>query len=167
MTSEELLVRLRVARAGFDERLARLPEERLTEPVPGSAHSVRDIVVHVSAYEQLIVERLIAAGHGATTELDRDRAGWEAFNERIWREAARVAPRDALRQARHTFDALVHEVGKLSDDELNERIGSTASLDPAWLEGRAPWELIAIDAYEHYPMHYAALEAVATAGAES
>lgn len=163
MTRQELLAKLKEARAGFDQRLAAVPVERLTDPVPGSAHSVRDIVVHVAGYDQLIVERLMAAGHGAMTALDRDRAGWEAFNERIWREAAKVDPKQALRQAADAFQALLHEVGNLSDDELNERIGSTAALDPAWLDGRAPWELIAIDAYEHYPMHYAALEAAARA----
>lgn len=161
MTRDQVLARLEGARAGFDERLAAIPVERLTEPVPGSPHSVRDILVHVAAYDQLIVERLMSARHGATTQFDRDRLGWEAFNDRIWREAAGVSPVQALSRARDTFAALLHEVGKLSDEEINGRVGSTAALDPAWLGDRAPWELIAIDAYEHYPMHYAALDAAA------
>jgi hypothetical protein len=161
MTRDEVLANLATARAGFDKRAAAVPAERMTEPIPGSAHSVRDILVHISAYEQLIVERLLAARHGATTEFDRDRTGWEAFNERIWREAADVSPAQAVERSHDSFEALMHEVGKLSDEELNARVGSTASLDPAWLGGKAPWKLIAIDAYEHYPMHYAALEAAA------
>jgi len=57
------------------------------------------------------------------------------------------------------FAALLHEVGRLSDGELETPSGATAALDPAWLAGQAPWELIAIDCYDHYPMHYAALDA--------
>jgi hypothetical protein len=164
MTRDEVLRNLAVARAGFDERVAAVPPDRMLEPLPGSSHSVRDVLVHISAYEQLIVERLLAARHGATTEFDRDRVGWQAFNDRIWSEAADIPPARAAQRARDSFEALLHEVGKLSDDELNGRVGSTASLDPAWLGGKAPWQLIAIDAYEHYPMHYAALDAAAAQG---
>jgi len=158
MTREEVLAALRTARAGLDARVAAVPRDRLTAQIPGSVHSVRDIVVHITAYDDLIVQRLVSARHGATTSFDRDREGWEAFNERVWSEAARVEPQAALRHASDVFVALLHEVGQLSDEELAAPVGATAALDPAWLEGRAPWELIAIDAFEHYPMHYAAIE---------
>lgn len=161
MTRDEVLARLETARAGFDRRVAAVPADRLTAQIPGSVHSVRDIVVHVSAYDDLIVQRLVSARHGAATAFDRDREGWQAFNERVWAEAERIAPDAAIRRAEEVFSALVHEVGQLTDEELRAPVGSTAALDPAWLEGRAPWELIAIDAYEHYPMHYAALEGAA------
>ena len=64
-----------------------------------------------------------------------------------------------LSRAKDVFASLVQEVSRLTDEELNASVASTAALDPAWLEGRAPWELIAIDAYDHYPLHYEALDA--------
>ena len=161
MTRDEVLAALRAFRAGFDARLARVPADRMTAPTPGSVHSVRDIVVHLTAYDDLIVQRLRAARTGETTAFDRDQVGWEAFNERIWAEAASVDPLVAVARAAATFEALLQEVEQLTDEELAAPVGATAALDPAWLEGRAPWELIEIDAFDHYPMHYAALEAAA------
>jgi len=161
MKHEEVLVRLLTARAAFDARLAAVPHDALAVPAPGGTHSVKDIVAHVAAYDDLIVQRLVAARGGTTTAFDRDREGWEAFNERTWREAAALGSDEALARASVVFAALVHEVGRLTDEELGAPVGATAALDPAWLEGRAPWELIAIDAYDHYPMHHAALDAAA------
>jgi hypothetical protein len=159
MKRDQVIAELRAARATFDEKLAAVPPEALDVPVPGSAHSVKDIVAHVSAYDDLIVQRLVAARHGATTAFDRDRAGWEAFNERVWSESAGLKPGAVLRRAADVFSALVHEVGQLSDEELGTAVGSTAALDPEWLRGEPPWELIRTDAFAHYPMHYAALDA--------
>jgi len=161
MARDEVLVRLKVSRAVFDERLAAVRPETLDVVPPGAAHSAKDIVAHVTAYDDLIVQRLISARHGSTTVFDRDRDGWEAFNERTWREAAALKPEAALRRAGDVFAALVHEVGQLSDEELGARVGATAALDHAWLEGRAPWQAIGVDAFDHYPMHYDALDAAA------
>lgn len=161
MTRDDVLMRLETARAVFDEKLAAVPPDALDAPVPGSPHTVKEIVAHVTSYDELIVERLIAARHGATTGFDRDRVGWEAFNERTWREASATRTEDVLDRAHNVFDALLHEVSQLSDEELAAPAGATAALDPAWLDGRAPWAMIGIDAFEHYPMHYAALDAAA------
>jgi len=161
MKRDQVIAELRAARAVFDEKVSAVPREALELPVPGSAHSVKDIVAHVTAYDDLIVQRLVAARHGATTAFDRDRDGWEAFNERTWREAASLKPGAVLRRAADVFAALVHEVGQLSDEELNAAVGSTAALDPAWLKGEPPWQLIETDAFGHYPMHYDALDAAA------
>jgi hypothetical protein len=161
MTRDEVVARLKFARAVFDEKLAAVPPEALTAPVPGSTHSAKDIVAHVTAYDDLIVQRLISARHGSTTSFTRDREGWEAFNERTWTDAAGMKPKAVLRRAKDVFEALVHEVEQLSDEELDARVGSTAALDPAWLEGNTPWQAIGIDAFDHYPMHYDALDAAA------
>lgn len=163
MKRDQVIAELRAARAIFDEKVAAVPPEALDAPIPGSAHSVKDIVAHVSAYDDLIVQRLVAARHGATTAFDRDHAGWEAFNERMWREAAGLKTDAVLRRAADVFSALLHEVGQLSDEELRAAVGSTAALDPAWLDGESPWQLIKTDAFGHYPMHYDALDAAAGA----
>ncbi|HEY5517167.1 MAG TPA: DinB family protein [Coriobacteriia bacterium] len=163
MKRDQVIAELRATRAIFDEKVAAVPPEALDIPVPGSAHSAKDIVAHVSAYDDLIVQRLVAARHGATTAFDRDRSGWEAFNDRTWREAADLKADVVLHRAADVFSALLHEVGQLSDEELDSAVGATASLDPAWLEGEPPWRLIKTDAFGHYPMHYEALDAAAGA----
>ena len=158
MTRDEVVFRLRNGREAFDKAVAEVPPNALDAPIEGLEHSAKQIVAHVTAYEQLIVERLIASRHGATTSLEPDSEGWEAFNSRMWNEASTGKPRKVLSRAADVFGALVHEVDQLSDEELNAATGATAALDPRWLQGRAPWQVIAEDAYDHYRQHLPALE---------
>jgi hypothetical protein len=164
MTRDEVLARLKTERAVFDAKVAAVPVSALEAAMPGSTHSVTEVVAHVTAYEELIVERLVSARHGAMTAFDRDHAGWEAFNERIWREAAGRRPEAVITHSAEVFAALIREIETLSDEELSAPVGKTAALDPGWLEGSPPWKMIEIDGFGHYPMHYPGLEAAAGAG---
>ena len=159
MTREEVLTKLREQRAEFDGRLHAIPSDAMDRPIPGATHSPKQILAHVSAYEQLIVERLRAARLGETTEFDRDRVGWEAFNDRVWGEALDVPVDVVLSRSAADFLELLEEVAGLSDIELVGDRGATAAVDPAWLQGRPLWEAIAVDGFDHYPMHFAQLEA--------
>ena len=163
MTRDEVLAKLREQRAEFDGRLQAIPRRALDRPISGATHSPKQILAHVSAYERLIVERLQAARLGETTEFDRDRAGWEAFNDRVWAETAGLPVEVVLARSATDFLALLEEVAGLADAELVEERGVTAAVDPAWLQGRALWEAIAVDGFDHYPMHFAQLEAATTA----
>lgn len=159
MTTSEMLMRLREARDVFDARLADVPESRFDVAPEGFSHSPKEIVAHVSAYDGLIVERLREAREGRTTAFDRDREGWEAFNTRVWSEAAAMEPMDVRAQATFAFADLVTEVAGLTDAELNEDSGATQHVDPAWLDDKTLAKMIAIDSYEHYPMHVDLLRA--------
>jgi hypothetical protein len=161
MTRDEVLDRLRSTRAAFDERVAAIPARAFTAPVPGGTRSPAEIVRHLTAYDDLVVERLRAARGGETTAFDRDRTGWEAFNERIWAEAVGAGADDVIARSGEVSAALLDEVAALTDAELNEAVGITAVIDPAWLDGHPLWELIGVDVFDHYPMHFAALEAAA------
>ena len=161
MTRDEVLTQLKLQRAAFDARVNAIPHQLLDQAVPGGAHSPKQIVAHVSAYERLIVERLRAARVGEKTEFDRDRVGWEAFNERIWAESAPAAVDAVLARSARDFLALLEEVASLANAELSETRGVATTIDPAWLKGRPLSEVIAIDGFEHYPMHFPQLEAAA------
>jgi hypothetical protein len=161
MTRDEVLTRLKAQRAEFDTRVHAIPPEALDAPVPGGAHSPKQIVAHVNAYEQLVVERLRAARLGEKTEFDRDRVGWEVFNERIWEESEPLATDVVLARSARCFLSLLEEVASLGNAELSGSRGVAAAIDPAWLQGRTLSELIGVDCFEHYPMHFAQLEAAA------
>ena len=161
MTRDEVTERLKTERAAFDLRVAAIPSSALDRPAPGCSHSSKQIVAHVTAYEQLIVDRLQLGRLGEETAFDRDRIGWEAFNQRTWAECALPDAEIVLERSAITFLRLLEEVAILTDEELNEVTGVSAALDPMWLGGRALWELIGIDGFEHYPMHFAQLEAAA------
>jgi hypothetical protein len=158
MTRDEVLRRLWTTRAEFDRLVSEIPVERLSEPCSGCAHAPKDVIWHVAAYDELIVSRIRAARDGDTTAFDRDRVGWEAFNERIWAEARDHNAISAVSHAEETFLDLLEEVGQLSDEELFGTGGIVAAIDPAWLQGRTLAEVIAVDGHDHYPMHYSHLQ---------
>lgn len=161
MSRDEVLERLQFTRTRFDRRVAAIPRERLDVVPPGRTHTPKQIVAHVTAYDDLVVERLRAARSGSTTALFRDRVGWEEFNEQVWAEAAQADVDEVLAASDRTFRDLIHEIMLLNDPELIGRTGVTEHIDPAWLQGRTLAEVIAVDCFDHYPMHYTALEEAA------
>jgi hypothetical protein len=161
MTRDEVLDRLKTARAGFDQRVEAIPVSALDLPVAGSSHSPKQIIAHITSYEQLVVERLQLGRLGEETAFDRDRIGWEMFNERIWAESALLDIEIVLEISAWTFLRMLEEIAILANEELTEVTGIAAAVDPAWLDGKPLWELIGIDCFDHYPMHYAQLEAAA------
>ena len=161
MTREEVITRLRDSRAEFDAKVSAVPAGQLGFAPQGFAHSPKEVVAHVLAYEELIVERLRAARRGETTAFDRDRDGWEAFNARVWADAEHTPVEHVMARSELVFNDLMTEIEPLDDAELTSVTGVTVHIDPAWLEGKSLEELIAIDGYEHYPMHFAILEAAA------
>jgi len=161
VTRDEVLDRLRRARAEFDAKVTLVAQDRFELVPDGFGHSPKDVVAHVIAYEELIVERLRAARLGETTAFDRDRDGWKAFNARVWADAARTSSEHVLVRSTLVFNDLITEVELLDDAELSTQAGITAHIDPAWLEGRSLADLIGIDGFEHYPMHFSLLEAAA------
>jgi hypothetical protein len=161
VTRDDVLRNLWTARAEFDRLLSEIPPERLSEPIPGRARPAKDIVWHIAAYDDLMVRRLRAARDGETTAFERDRVGWEEFNERIWAEAAELDAATVCSYADETFLDLLEEVGQLSDGEACRNEGLVEHIDPAWLQGRTLAVVIGVDGFEHYPMHFDELRAAA------
>ena len=163
MTRDEILRNLWTTRAEFDRLLSEIPVERLSQPAPGRARPAKDVVWHIASYDELMVGRLRGARVGETTAYDRDRVGWEKFNERIWAEAAQLDSVTVCSHADEVFLDLLEEVGQLTDGEICGSEGIVKYIDPAWLQGRTLAEVIAVDGFEHYPMHYDELRAAARA----
>lgn len=161
MTRDKVLERLKSTRAEFDAFVGAIPDSALDRPVPGGSHSPKQIVAHVNAYERLIVERLRAARFEEATDFDRDRVGWEAFNDRIWAESADMPVDAVLARSARDFLALIEEVGMLDEADVAAKSVLAARVDPAWLQDRTLGEVIGVDGFEHYPMHFAQLELAA------
>lgn len=159
MTRDEVIERLLASRGEFDALVAEVPPEAFDRRPPGRAHAVKEILAHVAGYEELIVGRLREAREGRMTDFERDRVGWEAFNEHVWAQAREMDAEGVRTLSSAVFADLMGEVERLTDAELNETVGVTAGIDPAWLEGRSLWELIGVDAFDHYPMHREGIEA--------
>jgi hypothetical protein len=160
MTRDEILEQLTHERAQFDALVDAIAADAMDRPVPEHIHTPKQIVAHVSAYEQLVVERLRAARLGQTTDLERDRLGYEAFNDHMWSQCESQETEVVLASSARTFLMLVEELAGLPDEEFGALSKVAEAIDPGWLRGRNLWEALAEDTFEHYPMHCAQLEAV-------
>lgn len=161
MTRDEVVERLQHNRIRFDQRVARIPRESLDVRPEGRAHTPKQVVAHVTEYEALVIERLRAARVGDTTALFRDRVGWEEFNEQVWSESEELDIETVLDRSEAVFADLIGELMMLSDADMIEDTGVIANIDPAWLQGRTFAQVVAVDCFDHYPMHYEELEQAA------
>ncbi|MDP2233991.1 MAG: ClbS/DfsB family four-helix bundle protein [Actinomycetota bacterium] len=161
MSRDEVMERLQFTRIRFDRRIAAIPIEKMDVLLQARTHTPKQVVAHINAYEALIVERLQAARTGNTTALFRDRVGWQEFNEQVWADSVDTPVHEVLEQSQRVFKELVHELMLLTDSDMLDDTGIMAHIDPAWLQGRTLAQVIGVDAFEHYPMHYDELDLAA------
>lgn len=154
MSNAELIAKLRTERAAWDALLTEVGEVRMTEPGVVGEWSVKDIVAHVSAYEQWTAEQLEASLRGETKPVtpgyfppEANTSDIDERNEVIYRVNHDRALTDVLADARAAYSQLLAAVERLADADVSEthRFG--------WTSGKPLWEVIAGDSYDHYAEH--------------
>ena len=143
LTRGELTTRIRAARREWDEVVARVARDRLTEPGLPGGWSVKDVLGHIAwgLRENATMMRARRLVGSDLWRLDDD------ARNAIVVEENRSRPLDEIvREYEDASRAFVEEFAKLSDDDLN---------DPArWPEMPAewrPWRIIYDP--EHYASH--------------
>ena len=142
-------------RKGFDELDALLvsftPEQMTTEGVNGE-WAVKDVLVHLTAWEQRTLERL----QGATNNEEPAFSGvfddekMDQLNERFFRENRERALADVLADYHATYQRMVTAVQDADDTDLFQ-VGRFR-----WLGENgniALWQLVAGNTYEHIEEH--------------
>ena len=139
----------RGARAEWEQVLAEVGEERMLTPVAAGHWSVKDVIAHLTAWEQRPVAWLTAIRRGETPSP----APWppdlgeEKTNAWIY-EANKDQPlRQVINQSRRVHEQLLKELEMTSEGDLNDA-GRFA-----WLNGNSLAESIPGDSYEHYRDH--------------
>lgn len=160
MTKAVLLERMRAGRAEWEALLAAVPHDRMIEPGVEGAWSVKDILAHVTVYEQWTADQLEAAARGETEMAVRPDIppGADSFdtNERnaAYYTAYRARP--------------LAEVAAWSREEYPRLLAAVEALPEGMLitPGRVPligdsalWVLVAGNSYDHYAVHAAAIRA--------
>jgi uncharacterized protein DUF1706 len=146
MTKAQLLDNLQTGRAQWEALLAQVGEDRMTTPGVEGDWSVKDVIAHITAYEQRTAERLEAIAQDTEPPAAPWPAGLEMDARNAWLyEAHRNQPLAAVQaESRQAFDRLVAAVAAVPDDAL---------LEPGryvWLEGAPLWEIIPGNSYAHY-----------------
>jgi hypothetical protein len=142
MNKDELLQTIHKCREEIECCWAGATEEQLTaRPGPQADWSVKDLIAHLTFWEQDMLKSLGSSALGTTPDWNADT---DAINARVF-EANKDRSLDEIRsEFRQSLDQICDLVGCLSDADLNstEKISTP---DPMPL-----WQYIADETYEHY-----------------
>lgn len=152
----ELLAAINTEHERLTSTLRGLTDEQLVQPGVESDWSVKDVLFHITWWEQWMVQKLDALARGDNIprllrpDEDQD-AGLARLNSDIF-AASRDRP---LAEAREAFDRSFQQalaaVTALSEHDIFDPESLGGSL------GEAPLHLIASDTYEHYAEHSATI----------
>lgn len=142
---ERLLRRLDAAWTAYTDSYAGLPEERLVEPGVVEDWSVKDILVHVTAWEREALHHLPVVIADGRPPRYAEQGGIDAFNARAAEAGRRRSLDEVLRRQAETHARLVDFI---------------RSQPPGTFGGRTrARRRLRLDTYGHYPEHTAAIRA--------
>jgi hypothetical protein len=148
-----LLEELDAARALFHEALALVDVDLVTVPGVVNDWSVRDVVVHVAAWDEHGTEALGLAAGGQGELFTYSTDDTDAMNEQILAEGRTLSPADALRREDAAFGAFRDAIATLDAALLSQRLGNGDTVE----------EVIRYDGPDHYAEHAEHLRAWFTA----
>jgi hypothetical protein len=151
MDKQELLDGIKAGREQLESLWAGLDDAEMTRrPGPQADWSVKDLIAHLTFWEQTAVDDIRTDLNGGPHVIFGavDEVNAQVFAKNCDRALADIQADFA--RSRQAFEALVAE---LPDDVLNDRERFT------WLEGESAAQLLADESYGHYADHMADLRA--------
>lgn len=154
MTGPKLAGILRTERTRWNALVAQVRFDRLDVPGVEGEWSVKELVAHLTWYEQAVVDGAQQALRtGTFTRRRPDGVGLDEMNARIAQEARARPAADVLAEADAVFGHLLELIAPAPQKMLN---------DPRLLglpEDMVPWMGVANNSYAHYREHEPALRA--------
>ena len=140
MNRQQLLNRLDTAWAAFQASYAGLSSSLLTEPGVAGDWSVKDIIAHVTWWEEEALRHLplILAG-GRPPRYSVAYGGIDAFNAMMAERKRNVPLSDVLTQQNDTHQRLTDFIQSVSEDQFTRETRFRRRLR--------------LDTYSHYPSH--------------
>ena len=140
---ESLLADLDSARDSFHDALASVDAPLVTVPGVVGDWSVRDLVVHVAAWDEHGAAALELASSGRGADFAYSTADTDAENDRIEAEALRTSPSEALAREERAFADFRAAIAGLDPSLLGEVLGN----------GDTVGAVIRYDGADHYAEH--------------
>jgi hypothetical protein len=142
---ERLLQQLDAAWTELGDAYAGLADDQLVEPGVVEDWSVKDILAHVTTWEEEALEHLPLIIAGGTPPRYAQQGGIDAFNARATAAARRRSLAEVLRQREETHARLVDFIRSQPAGTFGGRTRARRRLR--------------LDTYGHYPEHTAAIRA--------
>jgi hypothetical protein len=145
LTRAQLLHRLDSAWTAFKASYAGLSEARLLEPGVSGTWSVRDILAHVTTWEEEALKHLPSILEGRRPpRYSVSYGGIDAFNARTTQEKAELSLPDVLRQLDETHQRIIELVRRAPETLLTRETRFRRRLR--------------LDTFSHYPKHMVAIQ---------
>ena len=160
MNKSEFIDKLRQEHSDWEALLTEAGAARMTLPGAAGFWCLKDIVAHVSAYEQWLVDLFAAVKCGELPppsvlndpDLDMRNAVMYAANK--------DTPVDqVLADSRAVFARLVAALEDLPEEQLVNEKDTAWYIEPFWKEAMPVWEAVAGDSYGHYHEHIPTIRA--------
>ena len=155
ITKAELMERIQASRLELDGLLGQLSEYQMIEPVFADGWSAKDVVAHITAWEQRLLSWLAMAGRGETPQIPAPGYTWDdmdLLNEQTYYEYRHYSLEAVMASYRASLGLMFAALERLTDDDLN-----AAYFGPAGTA--ALWKYFAGCTYEHYVEHGEAIRA--------
>jgi uncharacterized protein (TIGR03083 family) len=143
--TQRLLNRLDAAWAALSDSYAGLSDAQLAQPGVVEDWSVKDILAHVTTWEQEALEQLPVVIAGGTPPRYAAQGGIDAFNARATEDGRRRSLAEVLRRRDQTHARLVELIRSQPAGTFGSRTRARRRLR--------------LDTYGHYPEHTAAIRA--------
>jgi len=141
---QRLFKRLETAWCEFLDALAGLSEEQLLEPDVTGNWSVRDIVAHVTTWEEEALKHLPFILKGGTPpRYSTTYGGIDVFNAQMTQEKKDLPVKEVFRQMNDVHSRLISLLSHLPESELGSKTRFRHRLR--------------LDTYGHYPKHTRAI----------
>ncbi|MBF6589541.1 MAG: ClbS/DfsB family four-helix bundle protein [Ktedonobacterales bacterium] len=151
MERNKLIEMLRANRVRFDALLAQVDATRMLQPIGEDQHTGKDILAHLTAWEQRLIGWLEAAQRGAPPQIPEVGATWadmDLLNERTLAENRDRSLAEVAADSRRSFERLIATVERFSDADLTEPDRYTGfDVQPLWRR------IAAGPGYGHYQAH--------------
>ncbi len=143
MDKQQLLKQLEKAWAGLEESYAGLSDSQLTEPGVMGTWSVKDILAHVTTWEEEALKYLPLIITGGRPPRYIQYGGIDAFNAQMTEQKWGLALSEVLRQLDETHRRLIDYIRSVPEEHFTRETRFRHRLR--------------LDTYSHYPKHAKAI----------
>ena len=159
MNKAQLSAVLAAERDKLERLIDAVGMQRMNEPGVSGSYSTRDIIAHLTAYEQALVMSLKEAEDGRVyVDSVLDQPDLDARNAAVLEARNDRSAEEIVRTFGETFDQLEACVRLLTDGQLTDAEATAWFVVPRWQRKQALWQCIADDSYEHHHEHIPDIE---------
>jgi len=157
MDKTQLLNRIQSERAPLEVMLTQMSEEQMIKPGVEGRSSVKDILAHITTWEQHLIRRLDVAAHQGVSEVyviePSEREDTDAVNELIFTCNQHLPLHEAVSDFHRSLHDVLQAVAALSEEDLFDPQGL------AQVFGISVERVIGSDTFLHYPEHIESVRA--------